>query len=41
MEKITNFIQTYIVNYINIWISGVLIILFIIFTYIALRNSGE
>ena len=40
MEIITNFIQTYIVNYIDIWISGVLIILFIIFTYIALKNSG-
>ena len=38
IEQVTNLIQTYEVNHINIWIAAVLIILFIIFAWIILKK---
>ena len=41
MEKVTNFLQTYLVEYINIWISAVLIVLFLVLSYIAIKKGRE
>jgi len=38
IEQITNLIQKYLVDYINIWIAGILIILFIIFGWITFKK---
>ena len=38
MEQVTNFIQTYVVDHINMWIAGVLVVLFFIFAYIVLKK---